>query len=209
MQEVVVTAFGIYGNVGKGFVAARGNFMNEKVILNAENIRQLDWGAINGCEAASLLEGLHYQHHARQLNYGEFLLQMPISSDANPYHGFGGSPFKNQPGNFEAIFTRPLVWWGSSYGHLTELSGADPDWLYCSVRQGDPVLVFVTIHFEAPEWDEYPFGRVPANNHAVLLDGVDTHQVHVSDPIDGQYWLSKATFEQIYNARRMAIQINK
>ncbi|KRK89949.1 C39 family peptidase [Lentilactobacillus sunkii] len=183
--------------------------MSSKVLLNAGNINQLAWGAINGCEAASLLEGLHYQQRALKLSYGQFLLQMPISEDANPYHGFGGSPFKNQPGKFEAIFTRPLMWWGSQYGRLQELSGADPKWLYTSVYDHNPVLTFVTVHFEAPEWDQYPFGMVPSNNHAVLLDGVDVDRVHVSDPIDGQYWLTKAKFEQIYNARRMAITINK
>lgn len=183
--------------------------MTSKILLNTGNIHQLAWGAINGCEAASLLEGLHYQKRALELSYGEFLCQMPISTDFNPYHGFGGSPFKNQPGKFEAIFTRPLMWWGSRYGRLEELSGADPDWLYRAVYQYNPVLTFVTVHFEDPQWDEYPFGKVPANNHAVLLDGVDSDRVHVSDPIDGQYWLPKTKFEQIYNTRRMAIAINK
>lgn len=183
--------------------------MSSKVLLGAENIDQVAWGAINGCEAASLLEGLHYQGRALDLNYGQFLLQMPISADNNPYHGFGGSPFTNRPGKFEAIFTRPLLWWGNRYGHLQELSGANPQWLYDSVTKGNPVLTFVTVHFEQPDWDSYPFGQVPANNHAVLLDGIDSDQVHVSDPIDGQYWLSKAKFEFIYQTRRMAIVINK
>ncbi|MCT2882429.1 C39 family peptidase [Lentilactobacillus buchneri] len=183
--------------------------MSAKILLGAENIRQLAWGAINGCEAASLLEGLHYQGRALDLNYGQFLLQMPISSDSNPYHGFGGSPFTNRPGKFEAIFTRPLMWWGNRYGNLQELSGADPQWLYDFVAKGEPVLTSVTVHFEQPEWDSYPFGQVPANNHAVLLDGIDDHQVHVSDPIDGQYWLPKTKFEPIYLSRKMAIAITK
>ncbi|MGF2384091.1 C39 family peptidase [Lentilactobacillus otakiensis] len=183
--------------------------MSSRVLLGAENIDQNAWGAINGCEAASLLEGLHYQNRADQLNYGQFLLKMPISADDNPYHGFGGSPFKNQSGKFEAIFTRPLMRWGSQYGHLQELSGADPQWLYDAVRHGNPVLTFVTVHFEDPDWDIYPFGKVPTNNHAVLLDGLDGDQVHVSDPIDGQYWLPQSKFERIYNSRRMAIAINK
>lgn len=183
--------------------------MSSKILLGAENIDQNIWGAINGCEAASLLEGLHYQNYALQLNYGQFLLKMPISSDGDPYHGFGGSPFKNQSGKFEAIFTRPLLRWGSQYGHLTELSGANPQWLYDAVRYDDPVLTFVTVHFEDPDWEVYPFGKVPANNHAVLLDGLDGDQVHVSDPIDGKYWLPQSKFERIYNSRRMAIAINK
>ena len=181
--------------------------MSRKILLGAENIQQLSWGANNGCEAASLLEGLHYQHHALNMSYGQFLLGMPISSNANPYEGFGGSPFKNQPGDFEAIFVRPLMRWGSRYGRLQNLSGANPSWLYDAVGRGNPVVTFVTVHFEEPQWEDYPFGRVPVNNHAVLLDGIADGQVHVSDPIDGTYWLSSDKFERIYLARRMAIAV--
>lgn len=183
--------------------------MSSEILLNAENINQNAWGAINGCEAASMLAGLHYQHHALDINYGQFLLEMPISPDANPYRGFGGSPFKNQKGKFEAIFVQPLILWASRYGHLQDLSGANPEWLYEAVKAGNPVLTFVTVHFADPEWEQYPFGKVPVNNHAVLLDGLKADQVHVSDPIDGKYWLSKDQFERIYNLRRMAITILK
>jgi uncharacterized protein YvpB len=183
--------------------------MTHQILLNAENINQMTWGAINGCEAASLLEGLHYQRRALTMNYGQFLLTMPISADGNPYHGFGGSPFKNQAGKFEAIFVRPLIDWAKQYGNVQNLSGATPHWLYESVKQGNPVLTYVTVHFEAPEFEIYPFGKVPANNHAVLLDGVCDQQVHVSDPIDGRYWLSKNRFETIYQSRKMAITILK
>ncbi|EHO45886.1 C39 family peptidase [Lentilactobacillus kisonensis] len=183
--------------------------MTNEILLGAENIQQLAWGAINGCEAASMLMGLHYQGKALDLSYGQFLLAMPISQDANPYHGFGGSPYKNQKGKFEAIFVRPLVDWASRYGSLENLSGADPQWLYESVMRGNPVLTFVTVHFADPEWEQYPFGKVPANNHAVLLDGVRDDQVHVSDPIDGKYWMSIERFETIYGSRRMAISILK
>lgn len=183
--------------------------MKGLILLGAENINQNAWGAINGCEAASLLEGLHFQKRAETINYGQFLLDMPISADGNPYRGFGGSPFKNQIGKFEAIFVTPLMQWGSRYGSLINLSGAAPWWLYQSVKEGSPVLVYVTVHFEDPKWEQYPFGKVPTNNHAVLLDGIDSDRVHVSDPIDGKYWLDRNKFETIYNSRRMAVTIQK
>ncbi|KRM43514.1 hypothetical protein FEZ41_02230 [Lentilactobacillus parafarraginis] len=183
--------------------------MNQPILLGAENVNQLSWGAINGCEAASLLEGLHYQDAALGVSYGQFLLAMPIAQDGNPYHGFGGSPFKNEPGKFEAIFARPLLRWGNQFGLLWDLSGADPSWLYDEICRGNPVITYVTVHFATPQWEQYPFGRVPVNNHCVLLDGVSKHQVHVSDPIDGQYWLDRVKFEKIYLSRRMAAVVYK
>lgn len=183
--------------------------MAEEVLLNAENIDQNAWGAINGCEAASLLEGLHLINRAQGINYGQFLKEMPISEAANPYKGFGGSPFKNQKGKFEAIFNRPLMKWGSRYATITDLSGGDVKWLYQEIQKHNPVIAYVTVHFTTPEWEEYPFGPVPVNNHAVLVDGVRENEVHVSDPIDGKYWLPKEKFEMAYNARKMALVLKK
>ena len=55
------------------------------------------YDAENGCEAASLLEVLHYKHRLINIDYLTFLKGMPIAADGNPYHGFGGSPFETQP----------------------------------------------------------------------------------------------------------------
>lgn len=181
--------------------------MAEQILLGAENIHQMAWGAVNGCEAASLLMGLHFKCRALNLSYGQFLKTMPINQAGNPYRGFGGSPFKNQPEKFEAIFVRPLLNWGRQYGRLLDLSGAAPAWLYAEVAKHNPVVTYVTVHFETPDWEPYPFGRVPVNNHAVLLDGFSDQKVHVSDPIDGKYWLAKEKFEAIYNTRRMAVAV--
>ncbi len=184
--------------------------MNKKIVLlNAENIKQMQWGAINGCEAASLLEGLHLKNKITEVSYGEFLKTMPISKSGNPYEGFGGSPYKNQPGKFEAIFTRPLKKWASRFDETIDLDGSDPDTFYSQLQKENPVLVFVTVHFESPQWEEYAFGRAPENNHAVLLDGIDYQKdlVHLSDPIDGKYWLKKEKFERIYATRKMALSI--
>ncbi|GAK47216.1 hypothetical protein LOSG293_030550 [Secundilactobacillus oryzae JCM 18671] len=181
--------------------------MTEKQFLGVPNIDQIAFGAENGCEAASLLEGFWYKGKLTNLSYLEFLKQMPIAEDANPYHGFGGSPFRTEPGNFEAIFTVPLKRWSRRYGSVRDLTGANVNWLYNEVNHGNPVLAYVTVHFEKPVWKAYKFGEAPVNNHAVILDGVNDSQVHVSDPIDGQYWLKRDQFEQIYNARKMAIVI--
>ncbi|MDT2469749.1 hypothetical protein P7D68_06030, partial [Enterococcus avium] len=68
-----------------------------------------------------------------------------------------------------------------------------------------------SLHFRWPfsyilSW---PFTVAANNNHAVTLDGFNKagNQVHVSDPISGSYWLSRTTFEAIYNARKFAVVV--
>lgn len=63
------------------------------VLLGVENIDQNAFGAINGCEAASLLEGLHFVDKAKEFDYPSFLKTMPIDPDGNPNQAFGGSVF--------------------------------------------------------------------------------------------------------------------
>lgn len=178
-------------------------------LLNAPNIDQYAWGAINGCEAASLLEGLHCLGKLTNVNYGEFLKQMPIDEGGNPNYGFGGSPYKNQSGKFEAIFVKPLADWAANYTTYEDLSDSGVEPIYQAVEAGNPVVTYVTVHFEKPEIETYPFGNIAINNHAVLVDGVNATQVHLSDPIDGKYYLDKSKFEKIYLSRNMALALLK
>jgi len=177
------------------------------ILLDVRNFDQMAYGAENGCEAASLLEVLLYKNCLTYIDYLTFLKELPIATDGNPYHGFGGSPFETQPNKFEAIFPVPLGRWARQYGRVENLSGAAVGWLYRELEKGNPVITFVTVHFEQPEWKSYSFGIAPTNNHAVVLDGVRNDVVHLSDPIDGQYWLEKSKFETIYETRRMAIVV--
>ncbi|MTV81697.1 hypothetical protein GM612_03390 [Lactobacillus sp. CRM56-3] len=181
---------------------------DEPFSLNAENINQIWWGMPNGCEPAALLTGLHLQGHALDLDYLTFLKQMPRASDYNPYHGFGGEPDQDVPGHFEAIFPAPLVKWASQYAVVRDLSGTKAEALQQSLQQKKPVLAYVTVGFETPKWGQYSFGTALSNNHAVLVDGYFGQLLHVSDPIDGRYWLSLARFKQAYDARRWAVEIN-
>ena len=76
-----------------------------------------------------------------------------------------------------------------------------------SVQQKKPVVAYVTVGFEAPEWGDYSFGKAMGNNHAVLVDGFFGDLLHVSDPIDGRYWLNIERFKQAYDARHWAVAI--
>ncbi|WP_288529065.1 C39 family peptidase [uncultured Secundilactobacillus sp.] len=175
--------------------------------LGAENINQNFWGMPNGCEPAALLEGLHLEAQAATLSYGDFLQQMPISADYNPYHGFGGDPATSVHGRFEAIFPTPLSRWASRYATVRDLSGSTVSQLKQVVSQKNPVVAYVTVGFKTPEWAVYSFGKAVTNNHAVLIDGWFDQLIHVSDPIDGPYWLPVYRFAAAYNARYWAVGI--
>lgn len=175
--------------------------------LNAENINQNFWGMPNGCEPAALLEGLHFKRVVPELDYQNFIDQVPVAADYNPYHGFGGAPDDNVKGRFEAIFPDALVKWGRRYGQIRNVSGATISQLLDCLKRRNPVVAYVTVGFETPEMNVYHFGKALSNNHAVLLDGISGDLVHVSDPIDGAYWLPLFKFAMAYNARHWAVEI--
>ncbi len=176
-------------------------------LLKAPNINQDFWDVPNGCEAAALLEGFWYQGLLTDMDYQNWIDTMPISPDYDPYQGFGGSPYGIAKGRFEGIFPPALLKWGRKFGRLRDLTGANEQLLQEALQRGNPVVVYVTIDFEAPEPDTYPWGTTLANNHAVLLDGFTDDLWHVSDPIGGAYWLTKEKFVQSYEARHWAIEV--
>ncbi|WP_438744231.1 C39 family peptidase [Enterococcus sp. DIV0802c] len=77
------------------------------------------------------------------------------------------------------------------------------------VKNGNPVVAWVTINFQPVRWGNWSFGAAVNNNHAVTLDGYNkgSNQIHVSDQISGSYWMSRTTFENIYNARKYAVVV--
>lgn len=176
-------------------------------LLATKHINQMAWHVENGCEAASLLMGLQYKGYAVDMNYGDFVKQMPIDPEYNPYNGFGGSPYKINKGRFEAIFPRPLEQWGKQYGKVIDISGATISQLKKCIIEDHPVVVYVTIGFGSPKFDDYPWGTAIANNHAVLLDGVYGGFLHINDPIDGPYWISEEQFTTIYELRKWAVGV--
>lgn len=181
--------------------------ISDYLLLGAENIDQLFCGMPNGCEPAALLMGLHWKGEAQNLDYGAFLEQLPIVADYNPYHGFGGDPADDVSGRFEAIFPEPLTKWANRYGRARDVSGADIDQLKDMLTEKNPIVTYVTVGFETPVSEAYTFGRALSNNHAVLLDGRCGDLLHVSDPIDGPYWLPVTTFAKAYNARHWAVEL--
>lgn len=178
-------------------------------LLGVRNYDQYALGAPTGCEGASLLQALQYKGKLTDWSLTRFLNTIPKSPNGNPNNGFVGSPFEEKSWVYSAIYPAPLTSWGSKYGQVANISGSSMDSLLNEVKNGNPVVAWVTINFRPIKWGKWSFGTAANNNHAVTLDGYNRfgNQVHVSDPISGSYWLSRATFENIYNARKYAVVV--
>ncbi|WP_430618135.1 C39 family peptidase [Enterococcus sp. DIV1054d] len=178
-------------------------------LLGVKNYNQYALGAPSGCEGASLLQALQYKGKITNWSLTQFLNTIPKSTNGNPNTGFVGSPFVENSWTYSAIYPAPLTTWGQKYGNVQNISGSSMNILLNEVKSGNPVVTWVTINFQPIRWGNWNFGVAANNNHAVTLDGYNkgSNQVHVSDPISGSYWLSRTTFENIYNARKYAVVV--
>ncbi|PQD35050.1 C39 family peptidase [Enterococcus durans] len=178
-------------------------------LLGVKNYNQYALGAPSGCEGASLLQALQYKGKLTNWSLRQFLNTIPKSPNGNPNNGFVGSPFVENSWTYSAIYPAPLTTWGQKYGNVQNISGSSMNTLLNEVKNGNPVVAWVTINFQPIRWGNWSFGIAANNNHAVTLDSYNkgSNQVHVSDPISGSYWMSRTTFENIYNARKYAVVV--
>lgn len=163
-----------------------------------------------GCEAASLLEALHYKGYAKGYSLKSFLKEMPIAEDGNPYHGFSNTPYEILEGDYyQSIFPAPLAKWGQNYGNVVDISGSSVTTLQNEIKNDNPVVVYVTYNFQAAQWQKWWFGDAVNNMHVMTLSGYNekTGAYKVTDPVKGDYWVSKAKFERCYNYLHWAVVV--
>lgn len=183
--------------------------VSNNVLLNAPYINQNTAGMPMGCEAASLLQALQLKGYAKNYNLKSFIKEMPLASDNNPNNGFAGRPDQIMSGVYQSIFPAPLANWGSRYGKAANISGASVGSLKQELRNGNPVVVYVTLNFEGPRYGNYFWGTGINNAHVMTLDGFNesNNTYHVSDPNAGKYWVSGAKFEASYNLKKFAVVV--
>ena len=200
----ILSLFGLFLLFGSKVFASE-----DYQLLGVKNYNQYELGAPSGCEGASLLQALQYKGSVKNWGLIEFLKTIPISSSGNPYDGFVGSPFIENSWTYSAIYPTPLAKWGRQFGDVQDISGTSLEELLVEIENNNPIVVWVTINFQPARWGIWSFGIAVNNNHAVTLDGYDLKKgmVHVSDPILGKYWLSKTTFESVYNERNFAVVV--
>lgn len=180
------------------------------IILGAPHYNQYDAGAPMGCEAASLLQGLHYKGYAKDKTLYQFLREMPIANDDNPNHGFAATPFRVVRGVYQSILPAPMAKWGQKYGNVVDFSGARMNDIKREITKGNPVVFFGTGNFKNPIYRDYFWGKNAVDNaHVMLVDGYDEDRMHIVDPADDRssYWIDNATFKRIYDLKRYAVVI--
>ncbi|EKP97096.1 hypothetical protein LCA211_1572 [Lacticaseibacillus casei 21/1] len=177
-------------------------------VLGVSFISQEAAGAPEGCEAASALEALHYKGHASGMSLASFLRTMPIASNGNPYQGFGGTPYAVVDGVYQSIFPSAFTPWVSGFGGASNISGSSLDGIISQIAAGNPVVAWVTLNYQGPQWHHYDWGNGIDNAHVVTVDGYNSVGMHIVDPENGTYWISKGAFNAAYSYMKFAVAIS-
>ena len=172
-----------------------------------------------GCEGTSLLMGLKGKGYAKDVDLREFLTAMP-KDPSDPSKGFAGSPFQVDQSIRTTIYPNVLARFGSQYGPVKDLTGADIDTIHEELLLGHPVVAYVTLWWNQPSYRWYNVGgtkqRLLNNNHAVLVTGYDSvnDRYYIADPYNKKdrshplcYWIDGATFDRLYLVRRHAVSV--
>ncbi|MFJ8528245.1 S-layer homology domain-containing protein [Bacillus sp. NPDC094106] len=188
---------------------------SNQVILNVPSLYQFP-ELNNGCEVVSL-QMLVEHYIGRSLNKVIFAFEMPFDTTrlqkyngkfqvwGDPDVGFVGDVTGNTPGY--SINPEPLKQLLDKYARGTNLTGNDFSVLENYVRNGKPVVTWVTVALNNPRetitWTT-PEGKTiyaRMNTHAVVLTGVDDNYVYYNDPFYGtkNVRASKDWFVSIYN----------
>ncbi|WP_445238854.1 C39 family peptidase [Lacticaseibacillus paracasei] len=196
------------GNGGSGNSGSGNAQPSTSKVLGVSFISQEAAGAPEGCEAASALEALHYKGHASGMSLASFLRTMPIAANGNPYQGFGGTPYAVVDGVYQSIFPNAFTPWVAGFGGASNISGSSLDGIISQIAAGNPVVAWVTLNYQGPQWHHYDWGNGIDNAHVVTVDGYNPVGMHIVDPENGTYWISKGAFNAAYSYMKFAVAIS-
>ncbi|EOD7437455.1 C39 family peptidase [Enterococcus faecium] len=159
------------------------------------------------CEGTSLLEALHYKGVTNQDLYS-FVNSMPIASDNNPYNGYSGEWRHNVSGTYQGMMAAPVVSWAAANGgNAVNITGAGTQGIKNEIKNGNPVVAWVTYQYAAPQFKQMPWGNAVWNGHVVCVDGFRDGAYHIVDPVFGASWVNASTFEPSFNTTGMAVAV--
>lgn len=196
------------GNGGSGNSGSGNAQPSTSKVLGVSFISQEAAGAPEGCEAASALEALHYKGHASGMSLASFLRTMPIAANGNPYQGFGGTPYAVVDGVYQSIFPSAFTPWVAGFGGASNISGSSLDGIISQIAAGNPVVAWVTLNYQGPQWHHYDWGNGIDNAHVVTVDGYNGDSMHIVDPENGTYWISEGAFNAAYSYMKFAVAIS-
>lgn len=177
-----------------------------------------------GCEAVATLMGLKAKGYAGDVTVKYFLDNLPRTT-SNPEKGFVGSPYvpDTTKKTRTTIYPAKLAEYSNSYcrGEIScaDFRGASVTDLQRELLAGNCVVGYMTLWWATPSYRYYNIEgttqRLVSNNHAVLVCGYDPDKgYYISDPYNyynrgqvHQYWENAATFEKIWNERKVGMVI--
>lgn len=177
--------------------------------LNVPYYNQMDVGAVMGCEATSLYMGLQFKGYT-SVDLKSFIADLPRSAD--PLSGFSGDPFvlDESVDAYQGIFPTPLTTYGNQYGPCKNISGSSVDAIMEEIKNGNPVVAYVSLDFTKPIVKEYSFGSAVDNGHVVLVVGydLDRNVLFIQDPYRRDLKeVSAETFKNAYSPLKYAVSI--
>lgn len=173
-----------------------------------------------GCEPISSLMGLKAFGYAKGIDARTYLAGLPHAA-TNPEYGFVGSPYVVDPNKRTTIYPAALATYCNSYCNgatvCADFRGASVQELRQELLAGHTVVAYETLWWEAPRyrtfWIDGQRQSLVYNNHAVLVYGYDPAKGYlISDPYNNynrgetyQYWKDAATFDRIWNERKVGM----
>lgn len=172
----------------------------------------------NGCEIVSLTAVLNYYGFkvSKITMADEHLPKQPFSwkqgkrFGPNPHKAYAGNPRSQSAGWYS--FAPPIVQASHNYMRTQknqmlakDISGSSQEQLMEHVRNGKPVVVWVTLDLSKPvmagHWylnEDGKYYKAYTNLHAVVLHGYKDDQVHVMNPLKGHVQYNSKTFFKSY-----------
>ena len=125
----------------------------------------------------------------------------------NPYTTFVGDVNGLETNNTGyGVYEPPIASAASAFGARVLFSGEGftAGDVYSAILQGHPVVAWIAydyVHHDVTHYQAFDGGVVQFGSpyeHAVTVVGVTAGSVLVNDPLRGQRWISKGTFEATY-----------
>lgn len=154
-----------------------------------------------GCEIYSLTAVLQVMGHDADSD-SIVANQLPFDVEGDDYaSAFWGDPYWSGEGMPPAIMTagNAFLEEAGASERFANITGADFDELASKASSGTPVLVWTTLDFEDPCFEE----PLEANSfydleHCVVLLGVEGHRACIMDPTQGYVTVNYSWFKYLY-----------
>ena len=163
----------------------------------AEYMQLPDYPA--GCEPVSLCILLEsYEYEASMPGIMDFF----VRSQSDFVHAYWGSEYSEgaayPPAVVEAA-NRYLSEQGARI-EARDITGTYWGTIEALIGEGKPVMCWVTVGYNWPIWSDFYSGdwRMYANEHCVVLYGLDGSTAYVSDPLEGLIEVDAGTFADVW-----------